>query len=172
MKRILVVEDEQAIREMVGFALKKAGFQFEQVDDARRGERPRIRSGGRRRRLWDQAVLVLVAVLLGALFGSIALALLLTLGCYLAWHLYNLQRLLRWLREGKKLRPPEASGIWDDVFEHIFRLQQRNRKRDLRRLLKRFHKITVALPDARVELRPGSDEIVWLNNAAAHYLGF
>lgn len=34
MKRILVVEDEQAIREMVGFALKKAGFQFEQVADA------------------------------------------------------------------------------------------------------------------------------------------
>jgi CheY-like chemotaxis protein len=34
MKRILVVEDEQAIREMVGFALKKSGFQFEEVADA------------------------------------------------------------------------------------------------------------------------------------------
>ena len=34
MKRILVVEDEQAIREMVGFALKKAGFEFEEVADA------------------------------------------------------------------------------------------------------------------------------------------
>jgi len=34
MKRILVVEDEQAIREMVGFALKKAGFAFEEVGDA------------------------------------------------------------------------------------------------------------------------------------------
>jgi two-component system phosphate regulon response regulator PhoB len=34
MKRVLVVEDEQAIREMVGFALKKAGFQFEEVADA------------------------------------------------------------------------------------------------------------------------------------------
>jgi len=47
------------------------------------------------------------------------------------------------------------------VFEHIYRLQQRNRKRkrNLRRLLKRFHKMTVALPDAIVELAPGSDEI-------------
>jgi two-component system phosphate regulon sensor histidine kinase PhoR len=82
--------------------------------------------------------------------------------------------LVRWLRESKKFRPPEASGIWDDVFEHIFRLQQRNRKRkrDLRRLLKRFHKITVALPDATVELRPGSDEIEWWNLAAARFLGF
>jgi two-component system phosphate regulon response regulator PhoB len=34
MKRILLVEDEQAIREMVGFALKKAGLQFEEVADA------------------------------------------------------------------------------------------------------------------------------------------
>ena len=34
MKRILVVEDEHAIREMVGFALKKAGFQFEEAVDA------------------------------------------------------------------------------------------------------------------------------------------
>jgi two-component system phosphate regulon response regulator PhoB len=34
MKRILVVEDEQAIREMVGFALKKAGLQFEEAADA------------------------------------------------------------------------------------------------------------------------------------------
>lgn len=34
MKRILVVEDEQAIRKMVGFALKKAGLQFEEAADA------------------------------------------------------------------------------------------------------------------------------------------
>ena len=34
MKRILIVEDEQAIREMVGFALKRAEFYFEEVADA------------------------------------------------------------------------------------------------------------------------------------------
>ena len=34
MKRILVVEDEQPIREMVGFALKKAGLCFEEAADA------------------------------------------------------------------------------------------------------------------------------------------
>lgn len=34
MKRILVVEDEHAIREMIGFALKKDGFQFEEAADA------------------------------------------------------------------------------------------------------------------------------------------
>jgi len=34
MKRILVVEDEHAIREMISFALKKAGLQFEEAADA------------------------------------------------------------------------------------------------------------------------------------------
>jgi len=120
------------------------------------------------------AGLVLVGLVLGGLAGDVALGLVLVLVVYIAWHLYNMSRLLRWLREGKKFQPPEASGIWDHVLEHIFRLQQRNRKRkhNLRRMLKRFHKITVALPDATVELRPGSDEIEWWNNAASRYLGF
>lgn len=119
------------------------------------------------------ALLLIGGLLLGALFGNVALGLLIVLGAYLLWHLYNLHNLVRWLRESKKFQPPEASGIWDDVFEHIFRLQQRNRKRkrNLRRMLKRFHKITVALPDATVELKPGSDEIEWWNNAAGRYLG-
>ena len=34
MKRILVVEDEPAIREMLGFSLTKAGFSFEEAGDA------------------------------------------------------------------------------------------------------------------------------------------
>ncbi|VAW73279.1 Phosphate regulon sensor protein PhoR (SphS) [hydrothermal vent metagenome] len=118
--------------------------------------------------------LVLIGLLLGVLFGSLVVGLLVPLTAYLGWHLYNMYRLVRWLREGKRFQPPESSGIWDEVFEQIFRLQQRNRKRkrSLRRLLKRFHKITVALPDATVELRPNSDEIEWWNKAATRYLGF
>lgn len=120
------------------------------------------------------AGLVLFGVIAGELFGSISLGLLLTLLAYLAWHLYNLFRLVRWLRESKTFQPPESSGIWDYTFEQILRLQQRHRKRKnkLRRTLRRFHKITVALPDATVELRPGSDEIEWWNSAASGFLGF
>jgi two-component system phosphate regulon sensor histidine kinase PhoR len=124
--------------------------------------------------LWLIAGLVLAGLLIGVIAGDLAFGLLSVLAIYLSWHLYNLYRLVRWLRESKKFAPPEAIGIWDDVFEHIFRLQQRNRKRkrNLRRLLKRFHKMTQALPDATVELRSDSDEIEWWNNAAARYLGF
>ncbi|HHJ15886.1 MAG TPA: phosphate regulon sensor histidine kinase PhoR [Gammaproteobacteria bacterium] len=123
---------------------------------------------------WRLTGTVFGGLVIGALAGDMLLGLLIALVLYTAWHLYNINRLVRWLREGKSFQPPEAGGVWDDVFEHIYRLQQRNRKRkrDLRRLLKRFHKITVALPDAAVELRPGSDEIEWWNNAAARLLGF
>jgi len=120
------------------------------------------------------AGLVLIGLLLGTLTGNLVAGMLVVLLGYLGWHLYNIYRLVRWLRESKRFQPPEASGIWGEIFEQILRLQQRNRKRkrNLRRMLKRFHKITVALPDATVELRPNSDEIEWWNNAAAHYLGF
>jgi two-component system phosphate regulon sensor histidine kinase PhoR len=120
------------------------------------------------------AGLIFIGLLLGSLIGHLAAGMLVVFLAYLGWHLYNMYRLVRWLRESKRFQPPEASGIWGEIFEQILRLQQRNRKRkrNLRRMLKRFHKITVALPDATVELRPNSDEIEWWNNAAAHYLGF
>jgi two-component system phosphate regulon sensor histidine kinase PhoR len=124
--------------------------------------------------LWRLAALLLSGVLLGALFDQALAGLFLVLGIYLFWHLYNLNRLVRWLSESKSFQPPEASGIWDVAFEHIYRLQQRNqqRKKNLHRLLKRLHKMTSALPDATVELRPDSEEIEWWNTAAARYLGF
>ncbi len=126
------------------------------------------------REFWRISGLVLAGLVLGFLVGNLALGLLIVAVLYLGWHLYNIHLLVCWLREGRKFRPPDAHGIWDDVFEHIFRLQKRNRKRkrELRSMLKRFHKITVALPDATVELRPGSEQIEWWNDAAAKYLGF
>ena len=124
--------------------------------------------------LWRLTLLLLAGVLVGALTGYVMTSLLLVLAGYLGWHLYNLNRLVRWLRESKSFKPPEASGIWDEAFEHIYRLQQRNRKRkrNLSGMLKRLHKMTGALPDATVELRPDSEEIEWWNTAAARYLGF
>lgn len=124
--------------------------------------------------LWRLTLLLLAGVLVGALTGYVMTSLLLVLAGYLGWHFYNLNRLVRWLRESKSFKPPEASGIWDEAFEHIYRLQQRNRKRkrNLSRMLKRLHKMTGALPDATVELRPDSEEIEWWNTAAARYLGF
>ncbi|HHO68271.1 MAG TPA: phosphate regulon sensor histidine kinase PhoR [Gammaproteobacteria bacterium] len=118
-------------------------------------------------------VLAALALLAGFISGRYLPVLLLVTAGYLAWHLYNVRRLLVWLRAGKGFEPPESSGVWDAIYEDIYRLQQRNRnrKRNLRRLLKRFHKMTAALPDGTVELRSGGEEIEWWNNAASRLLG-
>lgn len=89
---------------------------------------------------------------------------------YLGWHLYNLYRLECWFTHGKKFHPPEAQGIWGEVFYHFYRLQQRNRKRKLGVMLKRFQNSTAAVPDATVVLGKNY-EIEWFNKAAHHLLG-
>jgi two-component system, OmpR family, phosphate regulon sensor histidine kinase PhoR len=122
--------------------------------------------------LWRLVALGTAALLLGLLTGRPFLVVLLATLAYLGWHLVNLYRLERWLREGKGFQPPNATGIWGEVYHHYYRLQQRNRqrKRRLAAYLNRFQEAAAALPDAVVLLRPGG-EIEWANEAASRLLG-
>ena len=60
--------------------------------------------------IWRIAGLVLAGALFGYLVGNVALGVVLVLTVHIGWHLYNLNRLVRWLQEGKKFQPPEAKG--------------------------------------------------------------
>lgn len=113
-----------------------------------------------------------VAVLAGMPLGYPGLLALAVLGIYLAWHLRNLHRLYQWLHDGHRFHPPEASGIWGEVFHLIYRLQLRNRKRKRRLtgLIKRFQEATAAMPDATVIL-DADGTIEWFNGAAQQLLG-
>lgn len=119
---------------------------------------------------------LLAAVAIGAgvglIFGYPMIGVCVVLGAYLAWNLYHVVRLDRWLhlREGPK--PREAPGIWGNVFAGMVRAQTRHkdRKRRLNRVLKEFRKATGAMPDAAVVLN-AENEIVWLNDAATRFLG-
>ncbi len=121
---------------------------------------------------WRIGGVVLLALLIGLLAGHVAFFLFLGTLSYLVWHLVNLFRLERWLREGKKFQPPDAAGIWGEVYHHFYRLQQRNRKRKrkLAAILNQFQEAAAALPDAAVVLR-ASGEIEWFNEAATRLLG-
>ena len=121
---------------------------------------------------WRLIGLLLGFSLIGFLTGQIILFLFLALLIYLSWHLYNLYRLEQWFNHGKHFYPPEATGIWGEVFYHFYRLQQSNRKRKrkLSAMLKRFRKSTAAMPDAAVVLGKNF-EIEWLNKASHHLLG-
>ncbi len=121
---------------------------------------------------WRGGFLLGGAWFVGWLIGRPETLLLIAMGIYLAWHLYNLHRLERWYHKRKRFHPPAARGIWGEVFYDIYQLQQRNRKRKrkLARMLTRFNEFTSAMPDAIVVLGE-DDQVEWLNKAAESYLG-
>ncbi len=122
--------------------------------------------------LWRLALIIGVALLIGAPLGLAWTLVGAALVAYLIWHLRNLYRLERWLRDSHSIHPPDAAGIWGEVFHLLYRGQQRNRKRKRRLagILNRFQQATTALPDATVVLGE-NDEIEWFNSAAKSLLG-
>lgn len=120
---------------------------------------------------WRVVLLLSVAALLGAAFGHYSLFFALALLLYIALHLLQLRRLEKWLVYSKRFEPPEADGVWGEVFQEIYALQKRHRKRKRRLsdMLKRFRKSTAAMPDGSVVLNK-RNEIEWFNEAATHLL--
>jgi two-component system phosphate regulon sensor histidine kinase PhoR len=126
---------------------------------------------------WPAAVgrlagVVTLGLVVGLLTRQPLLCMLLALFLYLAYHVFNLVRLERWLRRGRQLKPPESEGLWGAIFDNLYRLQRRHRDRRIRlaQLLRRFKESANAMPDATVVLR-GPGEMVWWNSMATSYLG-
>ncbi len=105
-------------------------------------------------------------LLLGTVTDSIFSFLFFALVVYVIWHLYNLNKLHKWLANPSK-KTPEVFGIWDDVYYQLYHLFKRQRKarRKLTSILNRFQKSTQALPYATIVLNE-SNEIEWFNPAA------
>lgn len=118
-------------------------------------------------------LLTLFAVsFVGGLFGHLALALFIAMTVLLTRQLYQLQRLEKWLRYGASANYPKSSGIWEEIYYHVYRIKKRAKrnKKKLSRMLNEFRESTSAIPDAAVVLGP-HDEIEWINQAAADVLG-
>ena len=115
---------------------------------------------------------LLLAAVVGLIAGHPLSAILLVLAVYFAWHLRSMYRLHRWLAHGHSFHPPEASGIWGEVLDQLYRRQvrHRQRKRRLSALIKRFQAATEAMPDATVILDKFG-AIEWFNAAAEQQLG-
>lgn len=117
------------------------------------------------------AALEATAAVVGYALGHLFLSLWLTTLVFLAWQLQYILRLDRWLRRGGLAEPPEAPGIWGDVFDNLWRARQRHRRRrrTLADLLARSKQAADAMPDATVVLGPRG-ELQWWNVAAANLL--
>ncbi|MBY6186224.1 phosphate regulon sensor histidine kinase PhoR [Marinobacter hydrocarbonoclasticus] len=110
--------------------------------------------------------------ILGLLVDQLALSLLIGSWLLLFWHYRHLNKLANWLWHDRRLTPPHGSGSWEPIFNGIYRLQGKNRRRraQLARLLSRFREGAEALPDAAMVLGP-EGQILWSNQLAEHLLG-
>ena len=118
------------------------------------------------------ALVFLLAAVAGVISGAVAWWLLAAAVAVLAFHLWRLHGLHKWLQEDPaRARPPNFSGIWGELIDSLYRQGKQTRRRNdhADRLIERFREITRALPDAFVVLGPET-EIMWLNEAAARLL--
>ncbi len=122
--------------------------------------------------IWRLTGLLGLALVIGFIIGQLLACLLIALALYLGWHIHNINRLARWLSKPGKFHPPEGQGIWAEIFDRIYHLQQKNRerKKKLAKYITRFKESTAAMPDATVVLNR-YDQIEWVNKAAQEILG-
>ncbi|MBD1581717.1 phosphate regulon sensor histidine kinase PhoR [Pseudoalteromonas sp. S16_S37] len=112
--------------------------------------------------------LTLIGILIGAPFVLLFIGAL----SLLLWHYHQLYRLSDWLLNQRSFNPPEGEGAWEQIFEGIYHLQHRNRKKrnELAELIRRFREGAEAVPDAVVVLQQDMS-IVWCNQLALKVLG-
>ncbi|OLQ89400.1 two-component system sensor histidine kinase PhoR [Vibrio ponticus] len=126
-----------------------------------------------KRLVWELAFFYTPWVIVGWIFGYMPWLLLAATVLQLVWHLHNQMRLSAWLWDEKRLTPPSGTGNWEELFNGIYRLQQRQRRKrkELTNLIRRFRNGAESLPDAVVVFR-SEGNIVWCNKLAQHLLGF
>ncbi|GAB3030793.1 phosphate regulon sensor histidine kinase PhoR [Bowmanella dokdonensis] len=114
----------------------------------------------------------LLVILLGLYLDGLPVTLTIATLLLLALHYWNLYRLNRWLWHSKKMTPPKARGVWEQIYEGIYYLQRRNRnkRKELGALVKRFREGAEALPDAAVVV-DADGCISWCNRLARIELG-
>lgn len=121
------------------------------------------------------AIVGLVCVLFGLLNGYLAWTLIAGGSLYCGWMLWQIRLLDSWLIRNRRnpQPPPDASGIWGDIFDNIYRLQRRHNKerRRLQQVITRMQETTSAFTDGVVVV-DARGNIDWWNNTAEQLLGF
>ncbi len=92
-------------------------------------------------------------------------------GGALAFHLYHVALLLRWLKHPVPERVPDGFGSWHAVFMTLYRQvrSQTQSKRKLTNVLERFINAGEAMPDGVVVLDE-NDRIEWMNPMAVEHM--
>ena len=112
-------------------------------------------------------IIVVTLSVLGLAIGHLTLTLLLGFSAYLAWTFSQILKLYRWLESNREEAPPDAHGVWGDISDQLYRLQQGNKRAALlhRSIIARIKSITTALDEGLVLLN-NHRELDWWNPAA------
>lgn len=122
---------------------------------------------------WRVLILSVLCLLIGYSIDAVAWTLVIGLAAYIALLLWQIDRLNRWLAKRKPGLPPEADGVWGNIFDRIYHFHRRNQreKKRLKSVLRRVEGTTAALPDAVILLDP-SGNMTWWNETAKELLQF
>ncbi len=114
---------------------------------------------------------VLVTIVGGITGWFLHLTLLLVSGL-LIHQLIEINRFEKWLGKMSGGAYPNAQGVWEEIYYHVYRIKKNNKKRKkkLSKMIDQFRQSTEALPDAAVVLGK-NDEIEWTNKAAREVFG-
>ncbi len=101
-------------------------------------------------------------------FATLAAGLLI----FLAYQLWQLRKLERWLAQPGSRWTPDAGGVWGEVFSRLYRLlrTQTQSQERLSTALDRLLQVTSAMPDGVLVLDE-EDRIALCNRAAEEHLG-
>ena len=117
-------------------------------------------------------ILLVASAFLGWLIGHIFLTMFLATAVVVIWHYHHLFKLINWLWQSKALSPPQATGLWGNLYDGLYRQVQKYRAKhkQANEKIRRFRDGAEALPDAALML---SDELIveWGNKKAQYLLG-
>ena len=112
------------------------------------------------------------ALLIGWLLGLTPWALAIAACGFAARSIYHLHQLQQWLSHRPGIEPPEAGGLWGEVMDSLYRLQQKDRRERvrLRALIGYLRESFTSLPYGAVMIDP-ENNIEWSNKSAETLLG-
>lgn len=117
------------------------------------------------------ALIGISLLIFGYINGHVLLTLLLGGLIYMLWTLRRIVQIYRWLDGGARGLPPDATGIWGDISDQLYRLQKRSLRsqQSLKSLSIRVQKITSALADG-ILILDSENTLEWWNPAAEKLL--
>ncbi len=121
---------------------------------------------------WRIVLVLFVAVLAGLISGHWLASLTISLTGYIAWLLFKLRQLHKWLENDAKAQYlPDNNGIWERIVNQVQGLQKKSdkRKRRMTKLLQQFQSIITNLPYATIVLND-NNEIEWANKISVDLL--